>query len=489
MYKNQFIYLIFIVCLFFISISVNFSKIKKHKLEYDEIYVLARANAQSIHFFKNPHINLNQIQPVKKIYEKLNFPKGQNLFENYLQHLKKSHLISNHPPLNDLIAKIFVYQQSDFIHMRFYSFASYIFLLLCFAFFLFNNRFQVCQILAILGLYSSISLISYQSIFPKSYSLITALFLLILTFLQKYLKQKSLVNSLLLCFLINLCFFTHFLTLLFIPVLIAVVIWHYKKPNQRFLENIFKYKKELLFLFLNILIYIPFVHAFTDKTLNHFLQKSYLYILDSFFNSQYILYTFNFQKNIALIFFLLIIFRISRKKNFIKKNLYLQIVLAISVSVLLLDLCLSTNVSFSVRFFLIVLPLWTIVIYQIFNFSKNNIMFIVFLSFTLFSNYNYHFQQKYSINALTNINISKAQKQELDLNKKTLIVINFFKPPEISFIHHLVMKSLNLHPLKIINQDQFTKIDSVYFVQKKVFQAIKEQKPKKLEEFDQIIET
>ena len=116
-------------------------------------------------------------------------------------------------------------------------------------------------------------------------------------------------------------------------------------------------------------------------------------------------------------------------------------------------------------------------------------MFIVFLSFTLFSNYNYHFQQKYSINALTNINISKAQKQELDLNKKTLIVINFFKPPEISFIHHLVMKSLNLHPLKIINQDQFTKIDSVYFVQKKVFQAIKEQKPKKLEEFDQIIET
>lgn len=483
--KQAIVFLLLLAC----SLFLNFSKIITHKLEYDEVYVLSRASAQSLNVqVEDFSLDLRSIHPVTEIYKRMNFPADESLIENLGRHLKTFHNISNHPPVNDFFAKLFIHNKSDFVHMRYYAFSSFIFLLFCFAFFLKSNGFLLHETLAVLSLYSSISLISYQSIFPKSYSLFIAFFLLALSFWQKYLERKSIKGRILVLLLVNLCFFTHFLTCIFLPISFLVIVMTKTSLGSNLFKRLWSFKLELSLLLLNLIALKPLVDYQSEGTFSHFEETNLASILSKFIYNSFVLITMNFERSFASILMIVFFVYLIKNLDFFKKNIYVKIFFALIFSILILDLLLSSRLSSNIRFFLVAAPFSTIIIYQFFKPFKSSIYLIALICLSLYANYNYSLHTKKSINLITNKTIHRASKlKSFDINKKTLIVIENFNPMELSYIHHLIARSLKRHPLSIVEPKDYSKIENIFFVIESSYEKL-QNGSKELDSFERIID-
>jgi hypothetical protein len=480
------VFLIIIVCNFII----NFRKIYKHKIEYDEIYVLARANSETINAqVKDFSLDLGKINPVRSIYRKLNHHNTENFFHNLKRHLLNFYNISNHPPVNDLLAKIFIYKQSDFVYLRYYAFATFVLLIMSLFFFLHYNSFKINENLAIIALYSSMSLVSYQSIFPKSYSLLITFLLMVTMLWQEYLKSKSkftLIGFFLLC---NLSFFTHFLSIIFIPLLVLTISGSQSTTLRQSFKYLWSLKNEFLFLFLNMIPVRLLMNYQSEGTLMHFEQEDKLILVRNFFRTLTTILTFNLESVISkwVLLFVLILLCLNFKGMLL--NIFFRLFIIIPSTLLILDLILKSNLSGHIRFFLVVLPFFSILLYQYLFLKRKEYLYLCVVLICLGSNLSYGLQSFKTINFTTDPIIHKATNIEtIDLDKKTLILINGFNAMEVSYIHHLITNALKIHPLHSVPEEEFYKIENIDFLKRKNYENMLSGNSEELKKYQRIIQ-
>jgi hypothetical protein len=452
------------------SLGFSIYNIKNFRLLHDENYVLARANGNSLNpsSIGYPFKLREEVVPILEIIKisNKNFSEINPILDS-LNYLKNFHLYSNHPPINALLAKIFILKKSSIINIRYYAFTCFIFLLTSIFYLMTILRLDLATKLSSLAIFSSMSLSNFSSFFPKGYSLASGFLILSLSGFYKFLTEEKKRFFILAFIFSHLTMLTHYFTGITCLILICSMPIIINKSLDKL--------KYCFILGISFIPYIPLYKLQVQGSNSFFDKHLGLHEVHQSIKNLIHMMSFNYREPYDLIIFsvICVILILFLRQRIYNNKLFFIIVVCLSTFILFptLDLIFDKHIISIIRYQLLAFPFFAILLALSLE-KKPFILISIIYPLILINLFNPTLQKHTSILNSAKPYIKLGSSFNVNqLKKKTLFITKEMYGEELTFIQYLSNKILGQHQLEEINYETCKKLGifhNIFFANRRI---------------------
>lgn len=359
--------------------------------------------------------------------------KNGNFFSDTYFYLKNYPQMSNHPPLADILARLtIVARKIDIYRLRYLSLFYFLLSLPILYFFYRELKLSKETSYWALAIFSSLSLISLVSSFPKAYALWILSSSLALLLYLKRLENPNLFFRITSLLSFHCAIQVHYFSVLILPLYYLALAIYTKKKNL--LHIVFL----PLVYFLTSFVYYPIIKiqkSFTSAYFDHSL--SFLSELKLFFRSLVNFYGLNFKFALACILIIFLLYCFYKSENKKQKLFYLILSTLPSLAVLIYDLIAGSHMLEALRYSL--LGLIFVPIFLAITCQTRIILFICLITNMLFPALA---EKKYlNSNNLSFVKETLVPIAELSKKNTVLVLVDSYQIKNLLLLYEL--KNLN----------------------------------------------